>query len=487
MRDARREVPHVVPATFEGRVPPNDVVAERALLNLWLVDNAFVDLAADIVRPEMFYDEANRRIAEACLDFWGKGQKFDAVTVSSWLKDRDRLAQVGGMPYLGTVLTTAHSANTAPALANIVADKYRIRCLILECQQIAARGYVESQNAAEYIERAESGIYAIAHEGQVETSFHIKAVLKASGKKILETSGSGRMISGRATGLARLDRLTSGLHDKDLTIVAARPGLGKTSYAAQIAVHVAEGDLAHKCPPAGVLFFSLEMPADQICNRMACARGRADWSKLRTGIFNPTEWERWSAAALELSRLPIWVDDKPSMGLLDIRARVRRKQAEIARIYERASEADRARLPKGLGLVVIDYLQLMAPGDEDNREQQISALTRGLKGLAKESNLPFVVLSQLNRGTESRGDKRPGLADLRESGAIEQDADNVVLLYRDDYYMKEKSKEPGVAEIIVAKQRSGATDTVKVKFDARYTRFEDLPEGEYYERQDDDR
>jgi replicative DNA helicase len=315
----------------------------------------------------------------------------------------------------------------------------------------------------------------------------LRDVMQETFRRMMKATERGARIIGISTGFDRYDRLTSGLHDGELTIVAARPGMGKTSLVLNMAINVASPQQLESArdpnerweePGYGVVVFSLEMPREQIVNRMLCSEARVDVSRVRTGMLAPSDWSKLTQSAAHLNSLNIWIDDSAALSILELRSKVRRLQSEFDRIDPETGEKKQR-----LGLVVVDYLQLMR-GRENaaSREQEISEISRGLKQLAKELSLPVIALSQLNRAVETRGEKskRPQLSDLRESGAIEQDADNICFIYRDDYYNKE-SADRAVAELIIAKQRNGPTDTAKCRFDAQYTRFEDLPDGQYPE------
>ncbi|HEY8038718.1 MAG TPA: replicative DNA helicase [Polyangiaceae bacterium] len=469
----------------EGRVPPHDLDAEAAVLSAVMVDPLAFDKVNEFLKPEHFYSEAHRRIFESCVDLSAEGKPVDVVQVATWLRDRDRLAQVGGMAYLTEVL------NAAPAVANVAAygktihEKWRVRQIILTCQRVTAQGYSGYGEAQTFIDSTEQAIYDIARTRETTSVFMLRDVMRETFKKIEKANARGARITGIATGFDRYDRMTSGLHDGELTIVAARPGMGKTSLVLNMAANVASPQQLESArdpnerweqPGFGVVIFSLEMPREQIVNRMLCSEAKVDVSKVRTGMLTPSDWSKLTQAASHLGSLSVWVDDSPALSILELRSKVRRLQSEFDRVDEASGEKKQR-----IGLVMVDYLQLMR-GRENaaSREQEISEISRGLKQLAKELSLPVIALSQLNRAVETRGEKskRPQLSDLRESGAIEQDADNICFIYRDDYYNKETA-DRNVAELIIAKQRNGPTDTVKVRFDAQYTRFDNLAEGEY--------
>jgi replicative DNA helicase len=475
------------PPVIEGRVPPHDLDAEAAVLSAIMIDTLAMDKVLEFLKPEHFYSEAHRRMYEACLELKQVGQPVDIVQVGTWLKNRERIAQVGGMAYLTEVL------NAAPAVANVAAygktihEKWRVRQVIATCQRVSAQGYIDYGDAQAFIDGAEQSIYQLARTSESSSVEKLLDVMKKSFKALTEAMQRGDRITGLPTGFDRYDRMTAGLHEGDLTIVAARPGMGKTSFCLNVAANVASPKGRESAtdptqrweePGAGVVFFSLEMPREQIANRMVCAEGKVDVGKVRQGFLGQQDWNRLTQAASFLGGLPIWIDDSPSLGILELRAKVRRLQAE----YDKTD--DTGRKVRKIGLVVVDYLQLMKGRDGVNsREQEISEISRGLKGLAKELKVAVIALSQLNRAVETRSEKskRPQLSDLRESGAIEQDADNICFIYRDDYYNKEASTERNVAELIIAKQRNGPTGTAKCRFEKEYTRFDNLAEGEYPE------
>ncbi|RYZ59490.1 MAG: replicative DNA helicase, partial [Proteobacteria bacterium] len=369
-----------------------------------------------------FYSEAHRRMFEAALELKQIGQPVDVVQIGTWLKDRERLAQVGGMAYLTEVL------DAAPVVANVVAygktihEKWRIRQLIGTCQRVAAEGYLDYGVAQSFIDNAEQSIYNLARTQEGSSVERIRDVVLKAFRKLNDTIKRGGQITGISSGFKRYDMLTAGLHEGDLTIIAARPGMGKTSFVLNIAANVgkpqATGPNGEEEASVGVMVFSLEMPREQLANRMVCSEARVDVSKLRSGSIDRQDFEKLTRAAAALSALPIWIDDSPGLSLLELRAKVRRVQSEFERTDDNGVKTRR------VGLIIIDYLQLMRGRDGVNsREQEISEISRGLKGLAKELKMPVIALSQLNRAVESRGDKskRPQISDLRESGAIEQD------------------------------------------------------------------
>jgi replicative DNA helicase len=478
------------PLAVESRVPPHNLDAEAAVLSAVMVDPLALDKVNEFLRPEHFYSEAHRRIYEASVELSAQGRPVDVVQVATWLRDHERLAQVGGMAYLTEVL------NAAPAVANVVAygrtihEKWRVRQLILACQRVTAQGYAGYGEAQEFIDSAEQAVYEIARTPESSSVHLLRDVMQETFRRITKATERGARIIGIATGFDRYDRLTSGLHDGELTIVAARPGMGKTSLVLNMAVNVASPQQLESArdpnerweePGYGVVVFTLEMPREQIVNRMLCSEARVDVSRVRTGMLTPSDWGKLTQAAAHLANLSVWVDDTPALSILELRSKVRRLQAEFDRVDAATGEKKQR-----IGLVVVDYLQLMRGRENaQSREQEISEISRGLKQLAKELSLPVMALSQLNRAVETRGEKskRPQLSDLRESGAIEQDADNICFIYRDDYYNKETA-DRNVAELIIAKQRNGPTDSVRVRFDAQFTRFDNLADGDFDGRDD---
>ncbi len=472
------------PPVIEGRVPPHDLEAEAAVLSACMLDPSAMDKITDL-KPEYFYSEAHRRIFEACFELKQSGHPVDVLQVQSWLKDRQRLAQVGGAGYLTEILDAAPVVANVGAYGRTIHEKFRIRQVILACQRVSAQGYVDYGEPQAFIDGAEQAIYNIARTSAKQSVEKLLDVMKKSFKRLNDAVARGDRITGVPTGFDRYDKLTSGLHEGDLSIIAARPGMGKTSFVLNMAANVAspkgrevDGDPNQRWEEAGVgvVVFSLEMPREQLANRMVCAEARVDVSKMRTGYLSPQDWSKLTQAASFLGNLPIWIDDSPSLSIIELRAKVRRLQAEFD------TRDEEGRKIKKIGAVIIDYLQLMKGRDGvASREQEISEISRGLKGLAKELEVPVIALSQLNRAVETRSEKskRPLISDLRESGAIEQDADNIVFIYRDDYYNRDDSAEPNIAELIIAKQRNGPTGTAKVRFDRQWTRFDNLAEGEY--------
>ena len=486
------------PVSVAGRVPPHDLDAEAAVLSAVLLERDALDKVLEILKPEHFYSEANHRIFEAATALALTGTPIDVVSVMAWLRDREWLAQVGGSSYLAQIADATPAVAHVAFHAKVVYEKWRLRQLIGTCQRVAAEGYGDVGTVQEFIDGAEQSIYQLARTSQTSSVQPLAQVLKAAFEQITAAAERGDRITGISTGYERLDAKTAGLHDGDLMIVAARPGMGKTSLVLNIAVNVASprtvtspgpGEDGHgyerRDPGYGVCVFSLEMPREQLGSRMVCTEGRVDLGKLRQGFLQPDDWRRLTESASYLSTLPIWVDDTPAISILELRAKVRRIQAEYNQT-DIQGQPDRR-----VGLVVIDYLQLMKGRDGvASREQEISEISRGLKQLAKELRVPVIALSQLNRAVETRTNKdngkRPQLSDLRESGAIEQDADTIMFIYRDEYYNPETTNAKGLAELIIAKQRNGPTGKVLVRFAPSYTRFDNLAPGDYPDMPDDE-
>ncbi|WP_437568505.1 replicative DNA helicase [Sorangium sp. So ce542] len=497
MMERRGQRPQrIEPPIVAGRVPPHDLDAEAAVLSAILLHRDALDRVLEILKAEHFYSEANSRIYEAAQELASGGTPIDIVSVASWLRDRERLAQVGGAAYLAQLADATPAVAHVGAHARVVYEKWRVRQLIATCQRVAAEGYGDVGVVQQFIDGAEQAVYQLARTPQGTSTQPIAQVLKAAFEQITAAAERGDRITGISTGFEKLDAKTAGLHDGDLSIVAARPGMGKTSFVLNLAVNVASprtvsspgpdqaghGIERHE-PGFGAAVFSLEMPREQLATRMVCSEGRVDVGKLRQGFLQPDDWRRLTEAASFLSTLPIWIDDTPAISLLELRAKVRRIQAEYDRPPSDGNSGRR------VGLVVIDYLQLMKGRDGvSSREQEISEISRGLKQLAKELKVAVIALSQLNRAVETRTtkDKRPQLSDLRESGAIEQDADNIIFIYRDEYYNPETTNHKGIAELIVAKQRNGPTGKVLTRFTSSCTRFDNLAPGDYPDMVDDE-
>ncbi len=488
----RRNQPEREPPVVAGRVPPHDLGAEAAVLSACLLDRDALDSVLELLEPEYFYSDANRLVYDACRTLSMEGTPIDVVSVAAWLRSREQIQRVGGASYLGQLVDATPAVAHVGAHARVVKEKWRLRRVIAVCQRYAAEGYGDVGQAQQFIDGAEQALYDIARTPETSTVFPLKEVLTTTFKQISEAAERGDQITGIPTRYIDLDKKMAGLHRGDLLIIAARPGMGKTSFVLNLAVNVAQPQLIRVAGPNedgygaqnaekpgyGVAVFSLEMPKEQVAARMVCCEARVDLGKLRQGRLTQDDWANLTSAASTLANLPVWIDDTPAISLLELRAKVRRLQADYLRKYGKDEGAP------GLGCIIIDYLQLMRGRKGVNsREQEISEISRGLKQLAKELKVPVIALSQLNRGVETRGgkDKRPMLSDLRESGAIEQDADTIVFIYRDEYYNQDTTEARGIAELIIAKQRNGPTGTVKTRFIGSCTRFENLAPGDYDE------
>lgn len=442
----------------EGRVPPNSLEAERAVLGGVLLSNASLNTVIEMIGDDDFYSEAHREIFRSMIELFGRGEPLDTVTIRSALATKNKLQAVGGDDYLLSLTNTIPTIANIESHARIVREKSVVRRLILACHEVAATGYGDYGEVERYLDTAEKAVFDVAKERVRHPYEHIKQVVMRTFQEITLAAERKERITGLPTGFDRLDHMTAGMHPGDLIIIAGRPGMGKTSFALNVGVNAC---MAKRLP---VAVFSLEMPKEQLARRMLCSEARVDAGRLRTGRLTREDWPPLANAAGLLSELPIWIDDAPGITLMELRAKARRMKSE-----------------SGLGLIIIDYLQLMRAGVRtDSREQEISEISRSLKGLAKELGIPIIALSQLNRGVETRGtkDKRPQLSDLRESGAIEQDADTIMFIYRDEVYNRE-SMDRGVAEIIIGKQRSGPTGTVRCAFFNAYTRFDNLADDSY--------
>ena len=437
------------------RVPPQSVEAEQAVLGgLMLAPDAY-DRVADQLNDQDFYRRDHQLIFRAIRELAEKGKPFDAVTLGEWFESMGQSELVAGGAYLIELASTTPSAANIVAYAVIVSDKAVLRQLIEVGTTIVNDGFQpDGRESGEILASAEQQVFAIAEAGaKGKTDFTAMNKALSEAFDVLQTRyAAGGSVTGLPTGYTEFDEMTAGLQPTDLLILAARPAMGKTTFALNIAEHAA---IRTK---KAVAVFSMEMSASQLALRLISSNGRVNAQRLRSGQLEDEDWSRVTSAIRMLKEAKIFIDDTPGLSPEALRAKARRLKRE-----------------HDLGLVVIDYLQLMSvPGNSENRATEISEISRGLKHLAKELNVPVIALSQLNRSLETRADKRPVMADLRESGAIEQDADVIVFIYRDDYYNKENSPDKGLAEIIIGKQRNGPTGSVKLKFFGEYTRFDNL-------------
>jgi replicative DNA helicase len=434
------------------KVPPNSLEAEQSLIGGLMLDALAWDKVADVITSDDFYRKDHRLIYSAIAGLIESGSPCDVVTVSEHLDSHGELENAGGLEYLATLSNETAGAANARAYAKILRERSTLRDLISAGNEIAGSAFTnDGRTAAEILEDAEKAVFAIADRGtRGKKGFvSLKDILPAAVDRIDTLHQSDGDITGISTGYTEFDKMTAGLQPGDLVIVAGRPSMGKTTLAVNIAENAAIGS---KVPTA---IFSMEMPAQQLAFRMISSLGRVDQTHLRTGNFPDEDWSRINTAVQLMSEAPIFIDDTPSLSPGEIRARSRRLQRE-----------------HGLGLIVVDYLQLMqVPGSKENRATEISEVSRGLKALAKEMSCPVIALSQLNRSVEQRPDKRPVMSDLRESGAIEQDADLILFIYREEVYNQDTPRK-GIADIVIAKQRNGPIGDFPLTFVGRYTKFE---------------
>lgn len=439
---------------MEGRIPPHSIEAEKSVLGAALLSKDALFDVVEVVKAEDFYDENHKEIFRAILDLHRKSAPVDALTVAEELKKRNSLNMVGGRAYIASLSSGTPTTSNAMEYGKIVAEKASIRNLIGTADDIVTKGYEGSMDAGQMLDYAESGIFEISQKRQKGQYSHIKDVLLENIEIIDKASKLDGGLTGVTTGFKYLDNMTSGLQRSDLIILAARPAMGKTAFALSLALNAAVKGRA------SVMVFSLEMSKEQLGQRLLSMESKVDMQSLKTGRLERRDWDDINIALDILSKAKIHIDDTAGINIMEMKSKCRRLKAE-----------------EGLDLVVIDYLQLMNPeGKSDSRTQEISVISRNLKLLARELDCPVLVLSQLSRAPEQRTDHRPMLSDLRESGSIEQDADIVIFLYRDEYY-NEDTEAVGECEVIVAKQRSGPTGTVKVAWLDKLTKFVDSAHG----------
>ena len=439
------------------KIPPQNLEAEQSILGGILLDNQALNAVMEVLTQSDFYSDAHRKIFASIIELNNRSEPADLITLSNIMKDQKRLDQVGGISYLASLVDNVGSAANIAYYAKIVKEKSILRSMIGAATEILNNSYDVGTDVDQILDKAEHVIFEIS-ENKIRPSFSpIREILKDSFQTIEKLYANKELITGVATGFDKLDEITSGLQRSDLIIIAGRPSMGKTAFALNIAQYAA---LETGVP---VAIFSLEMAKEQLVMRMLAAEARVDSQRLRKGFLGETDWPRLTDAAGHLSDAPIYIDDTPAITVIEMKAKSRRLKAE-----------------NGLGLIVLDYLQLMrGSAYRDSREQEISEISRSLKALAKELSVPVIALSQLNRKVEDRTNRRPQMADLRESGAIEQDADLIAFIYRDEVYNRsDDNPEKGTAEIIIGKQRNGPTGIVKLAFQEKYTRFENLARGE---------
>lgn len=441
----------IINEVLGDRIPPQNIEAEQAVLGAIFLQPSSITVTSELLIPEDFYRASHQKIYNAMLDLSDKGEPVDLVTITSALADVNLLEEVGGVSYLSDLANSVPTAANIEYYAKIVEEKSILRRLIRTATTIAQDGYSREDEVEVLLGEAEKTIMEVAQRKNAGAFQNIKDVLVQTYDNIETLHDRKGDVTGIPTGFIELDKMTAGFQRNDLIIVAARPSVGKTAFALNIAQNVATKT------DENVAIFSLEMGADQLVMRMLCAEGNIDAQRLRTGSLTPEDWGKLTMAMGSLSDSGIYIDDTPGIRVGDIRAKCRRLKQE-----------------SGLGMVLIDYLQLIqGNGRTDNRQQEVSEISRTLKELARELKVPVIALSQLSRGVEQRQDKRPMMSDIRESGSIEQDADIVAFLYRDDYYDKE-SENKNIIEIIIAKQRNGPVGTVSLAFVKEYNKFVNL-------------
>ena len=440
------------------RLPPQNLEAEMSVLGGVLLENEALNRALEFLTTADFYRESHRKIFNALIILGDKNEPADLVTLTAVLKDRGELEDIGGSTYLATLVDYVPTAANINYYCKLVKEKSVARKLIEASTAIATRGY-EGGDMEEILDQAEKSIFEISENRMRPSYFPVRDILKDTFKSIEALYERKELVTGVPTGYHDLDKMTAGLQSSDLIVIAGRPSMGKTAFALNLIEYAA----THVDKPVPSVIFSLEMSKEQLVQRMLCSLAKVDAGRLRTGHLGESDWPKLTMAAGQLNETQIFIDDTPAISVLELRSKARRLKAE-----------------HGLGLVVVDYLQLMRGNNSENRQQEISEISRSLKALAKELELPVVALSQLNRSLESRTDKRPMMADLRESGAIEQDADVIMFVYREAVYCedcksRERTCEKGHdkdAEIVIGKQRNGPIGTVHLTFRAEFTRFE---------------
>ena len=434
-----------------GLVPPQNIQAEEVVLGGILLDPDAIGRIADLIKPESFYINAHQEIYKTALMLHTQGKPTDLTSMSAWLADNGALEKIGGNTKLVELVENVSSTASIEQVANLISDKFIRRQLIKSGNEVVQLGFDQTQKTNEVLDKAEQKIFEINQEKPTKGLTQASEILTTTFNEI-EARSLGKEELGIKTLFYDLDALTQGFQRSDLIIVAGRPSMGKTSMVLNMARNVAKSQELPVC------VFSLEMSKEQLTYRLLSLEVGIESGRLKTGRLTPEQWPLLGEGIDSLSQIPIFIDDKPNLSVLEMRALCRRLIAEQK---------------KELGLIVIDYLQLMEGTTPDNRVQELSRITRGLKGMARELNVPVIALSQLSRGVESRNNKRPLLSDLRESGSIEQDADLVCMIYRDEYYNPE-TEDKGIAEIIITKNRNGPTNTVKLLFEPQYTRFRNI-------------
>jgi replicative DNA helicase len=444
-----------------NKLPPQNIEAEQSILGAILIDNEALPKALEILDPEDFYRLSHKKIFYAMTELFDRNEPIDLITLSEYLRKKDELEEVGGISYLTSLVNTTPTAANIKYHSKIVREKALLRGLLKSSYEVTNKIYEDTLDAEELVDYAERAIFEISDK-RIKVSFvSLKDVIKSSFEMIEHLYDNKDMVTGVPSGFKDLDDLTTGFQKGDLIIVGGRPSMGKTAFALNIAQYVGL-ELGEP-----VAIFSLEMAKEQLAFRMLCSEAMVNSSSIRKGFVKKEDWHKLTNAASNLTNAPIFIDDSSSITALELRAKARRLKME-----------------RGLSLIIVDYLQLMrGKGSFERREQEISDISRSLKALAKELNVPVIAVSQLNRSVEQRRPPKPILADLRESGAIEQDADVILFLYRDEIYNKDAKK--GLAEVIIAKQRNGPTGSVNLAFMSHCTRFMNLTERDYMDVEED--
>jgi len=440
------------------KLPPQNIEAEQSILGGILIENDALNTVVEFLEDGDFYREAHQKIFNSMLALSERSEPLDLITLTNALKKKKELEEIGGASYLASLVESVPTAANIAYYAKIVKEKSILRKLISTATEIVTQSYQEGKDLEDFLDEAEQAIFRIS-EHRVKPAFYpIKEIVKESFKVIERLYEKKELITGVPSGFKDLDRKTTGFQNADLIIVAGRPSMGKTALCLNIAQHAS---INAKIPTA---VFSLEMSKEQLAIRMLCSEARVDSGRLRSGFLSESDWPKLTMAAGALSDAPIFIDDTPAISVLELRAKARRLKAD-----------------RGLGLVIVDYLQLMrGRSGMERREQEISEISRSLKALAKELDIPVLAISQLSRKAEDRPGRRPQLSDLRESGAIEQDADVIIFIYRDEVYNSD-SDHKGTAEIVIGKQRNGPTGKVELSFISEVTTFKDLFRGDYDE------
>lgn len=447
-----RKPPEKIDVFQNSKIPPQNLEAEQAILASVLMDNHALNLCMEFITPDDFYKEAHKLIFNAMMELNEKNEPTDLVTVNAYLESNGNLEKVGGSSYLAHIVDSTPTAANVASYAKFVREKALLRQLISIGTNIVTECHSKEQEMTDVLEYAESSIFALSAKKDSKGFTPVKDLVKSSYKMIEDLFESKSDITGLATGFSDLDKMTAGLQKGDLIIIAGRPSMGKTAFSVNMVENAAKNSNAK------VAVFSLEMSKESLVMRMLTSQARIDSMRVRTGDLIESDWPKLLQAADTLAHMNVFIDDKPALTTSEVRAKSRRLAREMG----------------GLDLILVDYLQLMRGSTKTNsREQEISEISRSLKGIAKELEVPVIALSQLNRSLESRTNKRPMMSDLRESGAIEQDADVIGFIYRDEVYDPE-TPDKGIAEIIIGKQRNGATGTCRLSFLNQYVRFEDL-------------